>query len=46
MAPGVTDRLWEISDIVRLLEEYEERILSEERGERLERLYSRPINPD
>jgi hypothetical protein len=40
MAAGVTDRLWEIGDIIRLLEEREERILAEEREERLLRLYT------
>ena len=45
MAAGVTDKLWEISDIVRLLEEREERILVEEREERLMRSCT-PINPE
>jgi IS1 family transposase len=40
MAAGVTDRAWEISDIVRLLEEREERILNEERQARLASFYS------
>jgi len=30
MAAGVTDRLWEISDIVRLLEEREARVAQEQ----------------
>ncbi len=37
MAAGVSDRLWEISDIVKLLEEREERVLNEERMERSKR---------
>jgi len=36
MAAGVTDRLWEISDIVRLIEEWEAR----EDQERNERTYN------
>ncbi len=39
MAAGVTDKLWEISDIVRLLEGREERLLAEEREEKLKRVY-------
>jgi IS1 family transposase len=39
MAAGVTDRLWEISDIVRLLEEREERLLTEEREEKMKSVY-------
>ena len=40
MASGVTDRLWEIGDIIHLLEEREERLLVEEREERLLRSYT------
>ena len=39
MAAGVTDRVWEISDIVRLLEEREERLAAEEREEKLKSVY-------
>jgi IS1 family transposase len=39
MAAGVTDRLWEIGDIVRLLEEREVRIAAEERIEQLRGVY-------
>jgi hypothetical protein len=39
MAAGVSNRLWEISDIVKLLEEREERLLAEEREERLKGTY-------
>src|SRR5580658_1276633 len=39
MAAGVADRLWEISDIIRLLEEREERIAKEEREERQKDVY-------
>ena len=39
MAAGVTDRLWEIGDIVRLLEEREGRIAAEERAEKLKSVY-------
>ncbi len=40
MAAGVTDRLWEVEDIVRLLEEREERLAVEERTERNLRSYT------
>jgi IS1 family transposase len=40
MAAGVTDRLWEISDIIALLEVRENRILEEERQERMKRSIS------
>jgi hypothetical protein len=39
MAAGVTDRLWEISDIVRLLEEREEQLLAEQREGKLKSVY-------
>lgn len=39
MAAGITDRVWEISDIVRLLEEREERLATEEREEKLKSVY-------
>lgn len=39
MAAGITDRVWEISDIVRLLENREERILEEQRRERMANFY-------
>ena len=39
MAAGITDRVWEISDIVRLLEEREERLAAEEREEKLKGFY-------
>jgi hypothetical protein len=39
MAAGVSDRLWEISDIVQLLEEREERLLTEARDEKLKSVY-------
>lgn len=45
MAAGVSDRLWEIGDIVRLLEEREARLLAEEREEKLARVY-RHILPE
>jgi hypothetical protein len=44
MAASITDRLWEIGDIIRLLEEREERVLAEERAERLTRSCS-PFAP-
>lgn len=37
MAAGVTDRLWEVNDIIRLLEKREERIAAEEKQERMRR---------
>jgi IS1 family transposase len=40
MAGGVTDRLWEVSDIIRLLEEREGRISGEEKQDRLSRAYA------
>jgi hypothetical protein len=40
MAAGITDRLWEIGDIARLLEEREARIQEEERAERLKSYYN------
>ena len=40
MAAGVTDRLWEVSDIIRLLEEREVRVLAEEKAERERREFS------
>jgi hypothetical protein len=45
MAAGVTDRLWEISDIVRLLEEREERLLAEAREEKLKSVYRHVLPP-
>ncbi|HEX4276825.1 MAG TPA: IS1 family transposase [Bryobacteraceae bacterium] len=39
MAAGVTNRLWEISDIVRLLEEREERLAVEQMEERIKSVY-------
>jgi IS1 family transposase len=40
MAAGVTDRLWDIADIVRMVEEREARELKESRAERNERSYN------
>jgi IS1 family transposase len=40
MQAGVTDRLWSIEDIVKLVEDYREERWKEERGERIERSYS------
>ena len=40
MAAGVTDRLWDMSDIVRLVEEMKAANLSAERSERAERSYN------
>ena len=40
MAAGVTDRLWEIADIVKLVDEYRTESLKAEREERIERSYS------
>jgi len=45
MAAGVPDRLWEIRDIVKLLEEREERLLAEEREERLKGGYRYVLPP-
>ena len=39
MADGVSDRLREIGDIVRLLEDREASLLAEEREEKLARVY-------
>jgi hypothetical protein len=39
MAAGMTDRVWEISDIVKLLEEREERIAEKQRPERMTSFY-------
>src|ERR1035438_9182077 len=40
MAAGVADKLWEISDIVELLEEREERLLAEEQEKRRRDYYN------
>jgi hypothetical protein len=45
MAAGVTDWLWEIGDIVRLVEEREERVLAEEREERMKGVYRHVLPP-
>lgn len=44
MAVGVTDRVWDIADIVRMVEEREARELRESRDERNERSYN-PFRP-
>jgi len=40
MQAGVTDRLWRIEDIVKLVDEYREERVQQEREERNERSYS------
>lgn len=40
MAAGVTDRLWEMSDIVQLLEEREERLSAERQQERIRQVFA------
>jgi hypothetical protein len=40
MEAKVTNRLWDITDIVKLVEEYRAAILKREREERSERAYS------
>lgn len=40
MAAGVTDRLWEISDIIRLVNERAERLAAEAREDYLSRFYA------
>jgi len=41
MAAGVTDRVWEVSDVVGLLEKREDEILKQATEERLKRVYAR-----
>jgi hypothetical protein len=43
MQAGVTDRLWTIEDILKLVEDYREERWKEERGERIERSYNRSV---
>lgn len=37
---GVMDWLWEISDLVRMLEEWEEKLLAEQQDERLRQAFA------
>jgi hypothetical protein len=39
MASGISERVWEIGDIIRLLEEREERLLAEKNEERMKSIY-------
>jgi IS1 family transposase len=45
MAAGVTDRVWEISDVVQLLEEWEARIAAEKQAEWTKNAY-KPVVPE